>query len=82
MSRTTGAGLPTATTTAGMLPVTTEPAPITLFSPIVTPGQTITSQPSHTLSPRVIGCAASGLSLRGRGSIGCVGVSSWTHPQL
>ena len=38
----TWAGLPTATTFAGTSFVTTAPAPITLFSPIVTPGSTIT----------------------------------------
>ena len=50
---------------------------MTLLSPIVTPGQTITPPPSQTLSPMVIGLAASNSSRRGCGSIGWVGVSSW-----
>ncbi len=58
--------------------VTTEPAPITLSSPMRTPGQTITPPPSQTLSPMVIGRAASSLSRRGCGSMGCVGVRSCT----
>lgn len=58
--------------------MTTAPAPTTVFSPMVTPGQTITPPPSQTLSPMVIGCAASHLARRGSGSIGWVGVSSWT----
>ena len=49
-----------------------------MFSPIETPAQTMTPPPSHTLSPIVIGSAASHLSRRGPGSTGCVGVSSWT----
>ena len=54
----TRAGLPTATTFAGRSRTTTAPAPTTVFSPIVTPGQTMTPPPSQTLSPIVIGCAA------------------------
>ena len=39
--------------------MTTAPAPTTVLSPIVTPGQTITPPPSQTLSPIVIGFAYS-----------------------
>ena len=45
--------------------VTTEPAPMTQLSPIVTPGQTMTPPPSHTLSPIVMGSAASREQARG-----------------
>ncbi|SUP34573.1 Uncharacterised protein [Streptomyces griseus] len=72
------AGLPTATTLGGRSLVTTAPAPTTVFSPMVTPGQTMTPPPSHTLSPMVIGSAASHLARRATGSTGCVGVSNWT----
>ena len=72
----TRAGLPTATTLAGRSLLTTEPAPTTVLSPMVTPGQTMTPPPSHTLSPIVIGLAASQLARRGSGSTGWVGVSS------
>ncbi len=78
MLRNTRAGLPTAITFAGRSRVTTEPAPTTVLSPIVTPGQTITPPPSHTLSPSVIGRPPSSLSRRGCGSIGWIGVSSCT----
>ena len=40
-------GLPTATQFAGIERVTTLPAPITLFSPMVTSGSMITPPPSH-----------------------------------
>src|SRR5215212_11213602 len=55
IARTTRAGFPTAITSAGMCRVTIEPAPITLLSPMVTPGQTMTPPPSHTLSPMAMG---------------------------
>ena len=58
--------------------VTTEPAPMTQLSPMVTPGQTMTPPPSHTLSPIVMGSAASREQARGVGSRGWTGVSSWT----
>jgi hypothetical protein len=53
---------------------------------MVTPGQTIAPPPSHTLSPIVIGSAASQPARRCSGSIGCVGVRIWTagaiwHPE-
>ena len=47
MGRSTRHGLPTATTLAGTSFVTTLPAPITVLSPMVTPGRTITPAPSH-----------------------------------
>ena len=48
-------GLPTAMQSAGMSCVTTDPAPITALSPIVTPGSTVTLAPSQAFSPIVIG---------------------------
>jgi hypothetical protein len=48
--RITWAGLPTAITLAGRSLTTTAPAPTTVFSPMLTPGQTITPPPSQTLS--------------------------------
>src|SRR3954452_16549648 len=68
--RITLAGLPTATTSAGRFRTTTEPAPTTVLSPMLTPGHTITPPPSHTLSPIVIGSAASHFARR---SAGCGG---------
>ncbi len=53
ISRCTRAGLPWATTPAGRSRVTTAPAPTTVFSPIETPGQTITPAPSQTPSASV-----------------------------
>lgn len=58
MSRTTRHGLPSATTPAGMERVTMLPAPITLFSPIDTPGMTMVWPPSQQSSPMVIGDAS------------------------
>ena len=58
--------------------MTTAPAPTTVFSPMVTPGRTMAPPPSHTLSPMTMGRAASHLSRRGPGSVGWVGVRSWT----
>ena len=53
--RITWHGLPTATEWDGISLVTTEPAPITTSSPMVTPGQTTTLPPNHTSLPMVIG---------------------------
>src|SRR5262249_44480241 len=78
ISRCTTAGTPKATTPAGKLRVTTAPAPATVSSPIVTPGQTMTPPPSQTLSPSVIGRPYSHPSRLGSGSTGCVAASSWT----
>lgn len=50
-------GLPNATQFSGIECVTTLPAPITLFFPIVTPGRMITPPPIHTLSSIVTGLA-------------------------
>ena len=50
-------GFPTATQFPGTELVTTLPAPITLFSPIVTPGRRIQPPPIHTLSFISIGRA-------------------------
>ena len=54
-SRTTRAGLPTATTRSGRSLTTTAPDPTTTSSPIVTPGPTMTPPPSQTRLPIVIG---------------------------
>lgn len=47
-------GFPAARTFDGMSFVTTLPAPITVLSPIVTPGITVTLAPIQTLFPTVI----------------------------
>lgn len=52
-------GLPAANTSDGMSLVTTLPAPITLRSPIVTPGQITTLPPIQQSSPIDIGFAYS-----------------------
>ena len=46
-------GLPTATLLAGIDRVTTLPAPITEFWPMLTPGNIIAPPPIHTLSAMV-----------------------------
>ena len=48
-------GLPAATVLAGMSLTTTLPAPMTQLSPMVTPGQTTTPVPNHTLLPTEMG---------------------------
>src|SRR3989449_6601132 len=53
--RITRAGNPTARQFGGMVPDTTEFAPMTVPSPIVVPGLTETRQGSHTLLPSVTG---------------------------
>jgi len=75
----TRAGTPKATTSAGKSRVTTEPAPTTVLSPMVTPGHTITPAATQTLSPSAMGCAYSQPFRRGSGSIGCVAVRNWTR---
>lgn len=50
-------GLPTATLYAGISFTTTLPAPITEFSPIVTPGRMTEPPPIHTPSLMVTGRA-------------------------
>ena len=72
--RSTRHGLPAATTFAGRLRVTTDPAPTTVFSPIDTPGQTIAPPPSHTPSPIAIARADSQPARRVAASIGWVAV--------
>src|SRR2546425_5494891 len=54
-ARITRAGNPTARQFGGMVPDTTEFAPMTVPSPIVVPGITETRQGSHTLLPNVTG---------------------------
>ena len=48
-------GLPAAKTPVGMSRVTTLPAPMTVRSPMVTPGQMIAPPPTHTSAPIVTG---------------------------
>ncbi len=48
-------GFPAARVFAGMSWVTTDPAPIVVLSPIVTPGKIIAPPPIHTLLPIVTG---------------------------
>ena len=50
-------GLPTATQLAGMERATTLPAPMTLFRPIVTPGNRMAPPPIHTPSSILTGRA-------------------------
>ena len=49
------AGLPAATTFAGISDATTLPAPMTLFSPMVTPLQTFAPSPIQTFCSRMTG---------------------------
>lgn len=58
------AGDPTATENAGMLLVTTEPAPIVHPFPIVTPGRMLTLPPIQQSSPMNTGSANSTPSRR------------------
>ena len=58
--RMTFAGEPTARLDGGMVPCTSELAPITLPSPIVVPGMMKTRQGSHTLLPSVTGSYVTG----------------------
>ncbi len=48
---------------AGRSLVTTAPAPTTVLSPMLTPGQTITPPPSQTVDPMVMGSARRGRHL-------------------
>lgn len=50
-------GFPAANTPDGMSLVTTLPAPMTVLSPIVTPGKMVTLDVTHTLLPMVTGLA-------------------------
>ncbi len=52
-------GFPTAITLSGMSLVTTLPAPMVTFEPMLIPGQIITPPPSQTLLPIVTGAANS-----------------------
>ena len=65
MGRNTRQGLPTATTPAGISLVTTDPAPMTLLSPMVTPGQMTTLPPIQTLLPMRTGLPNSTPATRG-----------------
>jgi hypothetical protein len=63
-------GFPTATRLARTSRTATLPAPITVLSPIVTPGQIKQPPPSQTLCPIVTGFAASSPLCRTSASIG------------
>ena len=67
-------GLPAANTSEGMSFVTTLPAPITVRSPILTPGQITALPPIQTSSPMAMGLADSRPVARSRKSTGCVTV--------
>lgn len=54
------AGLPATTLKAGMLFVTTDPAPMTHPLPMETPGNTITEPPNQQSEPTVMGLPISG----------------------
>src|SRR5690606_41356818 len=64
IGRSTRHGFPTATTPGGMSEVTTEPAPMMLSSPLVTPGVIVTEPPIHTLLPITTGSGSSHPSRR------------------
>ena len=70
MGRNTRQGLPTATTPAGISLVTTDPAPMTLLSPMVTPGQMTTLPPIQTLLPIRTGLPNSTPLMRGATATG------------
>jgi DNA-binding NtrC family response regulator len=72
--RTTRHGFPTARTFGGRSRTTTLPAPTTVFSPMLTPGQTIAPPPSQTPSPIVTGSASSSPEFRVAASNGWVQV--------
>lgn len=67
-------GTPTATTLLGMDFVTTLPAPMTEWSPIVTPARIVDPAPIQTLLPMVMGLAISIPALRCSGSMACSAV--------
>jgi hypothetical protein len=58
--------LPAATVHAGRSFVTTAPAPMTQWSPMVTPSTTTTWEPIHTSSPTVIPRVVTGCRWTGR----------------
>ena len=64
--RSTRQGFPTATTPAGMSFVTTEPAPMTASSPMVTPGRIVTFAPIQTRFPIAMGLLSVSLMTLGR----------------
>ena len=67
-------GFPNAVTFDGISLVTTDPAPIVILSPIVTPGKIQTFPPIHTLLPIVIFFAYSNPEFLTLTSIGCPAV--------
>ena len=82
-SRITRHGFPTARQFAGMERVTTLPAPMTVFSPIVTPGRMMTPPPIHAPSSILTGRAMvlqmsspsiQSQAIRSRTSVECVAV--------
>ena len=70
ISLTTFAGVPIATTLAGISFVTTEQAPITELSPIVTPGRIVTLEAIQTFFPMKTGQLHPYFCARSAGEIG------------
>ena len=64
------AGFPAATQLAGMSFVTTEPAPMTTLSPMVTPGRMQAFPPIQTFSPMVMAALQQFPSKRRFGEMG------------
>src|SRR5438128_8624199 len=75
--RITRAGNPTARQFGGMVPDTTEFAPMTVPSPIVVPGITDTRHGSHTLLPSVTGSYDTGYPSNALSHTPCVKIRQW-----
>ena len=72
------AGLPATTVFSFTFLVTSDPAPITLLSPIDTPAKIIAPAPIHTLLPIIIGAAKFSLFSRSVGLTAWDTASNWT----
>src|SRR2546421_9256065 len=75
--RITLAGDPTARLFGGMVPDTSESAPMTVPSPIVVPGITDTRHGSHTLLPSVTGSYDTGDPSNALSHTPCVKIRQW-----
>src|SRR2546426_5669882 len=75
--RITRAGNPTARQFGGMVPDTTEFAPMTVPSPIVVPGITDTRHGSHTLLPSVTGSYDTRYPSNALSPTPCVEIRQW-----
>ena len=71
MGRSTRQGFPAATTPAGRLRFTTDPAATMVPAPMVTPGSTVTLPPIQTSSAMVMGAPNSSSVFRTPASMGC-----------